>query len=549
MHISISRGVRLCVVAIMAAMISVDAQQGPAPTVTDQDILDGLKDPSRWLTYSGDYSSQRHSPLTQIAPQNVRRLTPQWIWQSEQSAPGRGLETTPLLLDGILYVTGLDNVAWALDARTGREIWRYRRELPARLTNCCGPNNKGFGMLGDRLFMTTLDAHVVALNRKTGRVIWDVPMEDYRGGYAGTVAPLVVKDKVIVGVAGADSGIRGFIDAYDAQTGKRLWRFYTIPAPEEPGGQTWPADGSYQRGGGGTWVTGSYDPELNLLFWGSGNPGPQLYGDLREGDNLYSNSLVVLDADTGQLRWHYQFTPHDTHDWDSTHTPVLAEVEIGGRPRKVVMVANRNGFFYTLDRATGRVLVAKPFVETSWANRIDPNGRPIVQNATGTTKCLPDQIGATNFMPASYDPVSKLFFVAARESCALWTSWKPDYVRGEGYRGGASRRVTPSYSALRAIDPTTGERRWEVRYPPSRRSSVLELAGGVMSTAAGLVFAGDPEGNFNAYDARTGENLWHYQTGAPIHGAGPISYLLDSRQYVLIPSGTVLIAFALPQEQ
>jgi alcohol dehydrogenase (cytochrome c) len=544
MHTSIARIVRVTVVATMAAVGSLAAQQSPSPTVSSQDILNGLKDPSSWPTYSGDYSGQRHSPLKQITPQNVHRLTPQWTFQSEQA--GRGLQTTPLLVDGILYVTGMDNYAWAIDARTGRTIWRYRRELPPPpVTNCCGPNNKGFGVLGDRLFMTTLDAHLVALNMKTGRVIWDAVVEDYRNGYSGTAAPLVVKDKVIVGVAGGDIGVRGFLDAYDAQSGKRVWRFYTVPAPGEPGSETWPAGDAYKRGGATTWVTGSYDPELNLVFWGTGNPGPQLYGADRKGDNLYSDSLLALDADTGQRRWHYQFTPHDTHDWDSIHTPVLADLEINGQPRKVVMVANRNGFFYTLDRSTGKVLVAKPFVETSWAKEIGRDGRPIVLNETGISDCLPDQLGATNFMPSSFDPALKLSFVTARESCSTWTYWKPEYARGEGYRGGASKKVGAIYSALRAIDPTTGERRWEFRYTPSRPEGGLGLAGGVMSTASGLVFAGDADGNFSAFDARTGKNLWHYQAGGSVR-ATAITYMLDGRQYVLIPSGTILTAFALP---
>ena len=336
----------------------------------------------------------------------------------------------------MLYVTGPQNVAWALDARTGRQIWRYRRELPATgLTACCGLVNRGFGVLGDKLFMTTLDAHLLALDMKTGSVVWDATLEDYKIGYASTIAPLVVKDKVIVGVAGGEFGIRGFIDAYDAQTGKRAWRFYTIPGPGEPGNNTWAGD-SWKTGGAGVWVTGAYDPEQNLVFYGTGNPGPDYHSESREGDNLYSTSLVAVDGDTGKLRWHYQFTPHDVHDWDSTEVPILADIMVAGQPRKVLMFANRNGFYYTLDRTTGKVIVAKPFVETNWAKEVDANGRPILlpghtPDEKGELTC-PDITGGTNFWPPTYDPSTQTFFVNAREVCATFYAWKPDTPRASG---------------------------------------------------------------------------------------------------------------------
>jgi alcohol dehydrogenase (cytochrome c) len=294
------------------------SSSAPASAVTPQHLLDGLKDPSRWLTYSGDYNGNRHSPLTQITPQNVNQLTAQWTFQTGTLGT---FQTTPLVIDGVLYVTGFNNNAWAIDARSGRQIWRYRRELPDDLKLCCGAVNRGFGVLGDRLYMATLDAHLVALDMKTGGVLFDVPIAEYRDGYSATVAPLVVKDKVIVGVAGAEYGIRGFIDAYDAQTGARAWRFYTVAGPGDPGARTWPPGEAYLRGGGSIWVTGTYDPQQNLVFFGTGNPGPDYYSNAREGDNLYTTSLVALDADTGERRWHYQFTPHDVHDWDSTQVP------------------------------------------------------------------------------------------------------------------------------------------------------------------------------------------------------------------------------------
>jgi len=513
--------------------------------VASQDLLDGFKNPARWLQYSGDYSGRRHSPLTQITPQNVSRLTAQWAFQADTIATGRGFETTPLVIDGVIYLTGANGNAWAIDARTGRQFWRFRHPNAPDLTaGATYPVNRGFAALGTQLFMVTLDAHVISLDMKTGAVVWDSVLEDYRNGYAATPAPLIVKDKVIVGSSGGENPTRGFIQAFDAKTGKRLWRFYTIPNPGEKGSETWPSPDAAIRGGAAAWVTGTYDPELNLVYYGTGNPNPDYYGDERKGDNLYTCSIVALDADTGQLKWHYQFTPHDTHDWDSNHIPVLADLQIGGQPRKVVMVANRNGFFYALDRATGKVLVAKPFTGTNWAREIGADGRPVVLEEMGTKKCLPDFWGGTNFMPPSYDPALNLFFVTARETCVTYVPVKPEITVGQNSVGGGVRRVADrvfDYGALRAIDPSTGERKWELKY------ATPSLAG-VMSTASGLVFAGDNEGNFMAVDARTGKPLWHYPTGQSIWGAAATTFLLDGRQFVMIPSGTTLVAFALPRD-
>jgi len=535
----------LVVLGAAALMATVAAQDAPPPLVSSQELLDGLKaDGSRWLTFGGNYTNQRHSPLTQITPANVTRLVPQWVFQTD--TPGR-FETTPLVRDNVLYVTGPLNVAWAIDARTGREIWRYKRELPPTggLTACCGLVNRGFGVLGDRLFMTTLDAHLLALDMKTGAVVWDATLEDFSKGYASTIAPLVVKDKVIVGVAGGEYGIRGFIDAYDAKTGKRAWRFYTIPGPGEPGHDTWAGD-SWQRGGASVWATGAYDPDLNLVYYGIGNPGPDYHSESRKGDNLYSDSLVALDPDTGTLRWHYQFTPHDLHDWDATEVPVLADLTIAGQPRKVVMLANRNGFFYTLDRTNGTLIVGKPYVVTTWAKEIGADGRPVilpgyVPDEKGSLTC-PDVTGATNFWPPSYDPSQHLFFVNAREVCATYYAWKQEYVPGERYTGGAGQRATGpdmrAFGALRAIDPATGERRWEFQY-------ISPSTAGVLTTASGLVFSGDAEGNFLALDSHAGKLLWRFQMGSALHGTSPITYMLDGRQQLLVPAGGTLTAWAL----
>jgi alcohol dehydrogenase (cytochrome c) len=532
---------------LLAGTVALAAQQAaPPPLVTLQEIGDGLPaDGSRWLTFGGNYSNQRHSPLTQITPANVDRLVPQWTFQTGTLG---NFETTSLVRDNVLYVTGPQNVAWALDARTGRQIWRYRRELPPNLTACCGLVNRGFGILGDKLFMVTLDAHLLALDRKTGNIAWDVTMQEYTNGYASTIAPLVVKDKVIVGVAGGEFGIRGFIDAYDAQTGKRAWRFYTIPGQGEPGNNTWAGD-SWKIGGAGVWVTGAYDPEQNLVFYGTGNPGPDYHSASREGDNLYSTSLVALDADTGKLRWHYQFTPHDLHDWDATQVPVLGEITVAGQPRKVVMFANRNGFYYTLDRTNGKLIVAKPFVNTTWAKEVDlPTGRPVLlpghePDEKGSVTC-PDITGGTNFWPPTFDPSTRTFFVNAREVCMTFYAWKPEYNAGDRFTGGAGQRVTsqefPAYGALRAIDPATGARKWEFRY-------LTPSTAGLLTTASGLIFSGDAEGNLLALDSRTGKLLWRYQMGAPMHGTSPTTYMLDGRQHVLVPAGTTLTAWALPQ--
>ena len=519
------------------------APGAPAPAITPQDLLQGLKDPGRWLTYSGDYNGHRHSPLTQITPQNVARLAPQWTFQTGQLG---SFQTTPLVHDGVLYLTGYNNTAWAVDARSGRPIWRYRRELPDDWRGCCGAVNRGFAALGDRLFMSTIDAHLIALDMKTGAVVWDAELADYKLGYSATVAPLVVKDKVIVGIAGAEYGIRGFIDAYDAATGARAWRFYTVAGPGDPGARTWPQGDAYLRGGGSIWVTGTYDPEQNMIFFGTGNPGPDYYSGSREGDNLYTTSLVALDADTGERRWHYQFTPHDVHDWDSTQVPVLGDLTIDGQPRKVVMFANRNGFFYTIDRVTGKVIVAKPFVETTWAKEIGPDGRPVLlpghlPDEDGEKTC-PDLGGGTNFMSPSFDPTTKLFFVTARETCATYYAFDQKFKPGDQYTGGATirPREQKNFGALRAIDPVTAAVKWEFRYTSVSSS-------GVLTTAAGLVFAGDGDGNVMAFDSRTGKNLWHYQLGSALRSTAGTTYMVDGRQYLLVPSGSTLTAFALPK--
>jgi len=447
----------------------------------------------------------------------------------------------------MMYITAPQNHAFAVDVRTGRPLWHYERALPKTMSLCCGPQNRGMAALGDSVFMGTLDAHVVALDAKTGRVRWDVAAAEADKGYSFTGAPLAVKDKVIIGVAGGEYGIRGFIDAYDAETGKRAWRFYTIPGEGEKGNDTWAGD-SWKRGGAPTWVTGSYDPDLNLVYWGTGNPGPQMYGANRAGDNLYSDSLVALDPDTGTLKWHFQFTPHDVHDWDSTHTPVLFDDTIAGQPRKLVAVANRNGFFYVLDRVTGAYLVGRKYTQVTWAKELDANGRPIVIPGTEPTpegnRVCPSGTGGTNWHQPSFNPITRLVYFFSKEQCDTFMAdakLEPPHRPGRPYIGSAFFAPPGEHdeAAVRAVDPKTGTIKWEFR----------EFSGawaGVFSTAGGLVFSGDGQGNFIALDADTGKDLWHVGLGADVHSAA-ISYASDGRQFITIPAGGAIFTFALPK--
>ena len=518
-----------------------------AQDITSADIARGFANASRWLSYSGDYTGQRFSPLTQITAANVEQLSAQWTFQTNVV---NKFEASPIVIDGTLYVTGALNHAWAIDGRTGRPLWHYQRTLPSGLKVCCGMVNRGFAVYRDRLFMATLDAHLVALDMKSGKELFDVEMEKPERGFAGTGAPLVVKDKLIVGIAGGEFANRGFLDAYDPMTGARLWRFYTVPGPGEKGSETW-SPGPPEllaRGGGPTWLTGTYDPELNLLYWGTGNPNPDWDGESRPGDNLYTGSLLALDPDTGALRWHYQFTPHDTHDWDANEIPVLADVRLDGRVRKVVMMANRNGFFYVLDRATGQLLLGRPFMNTTWSNEIGKDGRPVLipghdPTPAGTPTC-PDWYGGTNFMSPSYDASAGVFFVTVRETCARFIQRPPAGAVNVGDRqlGGTVAPVVDykNWGALRAIDPLTVDRKWEIKYGGAGWA-------GVLATAGGVVFSGDHEGAFFAANSKTGQKLFEYQTGSAIF-APPATYMIGDRQYVLIPSGANLTAFALPRK-
>jgi alcohol dehydrogenase (cytochrome c) len=511
----------------------------PAQVTYDR-LVNALKEQQNWLTYWGDYSAIRHRDLKQINTGNVKDVRLEWIFQTGQ--PG-AFEVVPLVVDGVMYLTGGNGYAYALDARSGRQLWQYKHAFPPGRK--ASGVNRGMAISGDRLFMVTPDANVVALEASTGRLIWQTEMAPYNNGqYSATMAPLAIKDKIITGISGAEFGIRGFIDAYDPATGKRVWRFYTVPEKGEPGGDTWAGD-SWRRGGGSTWMTGTYDPALNTLYWGVGNPGPDLYSDVRKGDNLYTCSLVALDPDTGKLKWHFQFTPHDLHDWDAAETPMLLDLKWRGRDRKLVVQANRNAFFYVLDRETGEFLMGKPFARQTWAKEIDRKGRPILMSnsdptSEGNRQC-PGLAGAANWMAPSYNPQTGLFYFPVREQCDVYYSSPPVYIEGKPYWGSVFRGVTEEkeWGLLKALDPLTGETKWDFKYYRAPWS-------GTLSTAGGLIFSGDEDGYLMAFDAQTGKNLWKINTGNRLV-TSPITYMLSGRQYLTMPSGSALLTFALPE--
>jgi len=503
--------------------------------VTGEHLL--KPDPANWLHYNGQYHSQRHSALNQVHTGNVSRLAAKWIFHVPNA---RQLQNVPIIANGIMYVSQ-PNEVYALDARTGRQIWAWFRQ-PALQK---GPN-RGVAVYGNRVFVTTPDAHLVALDARTGSELWASKIAEASDGYWSPAAPLIVKGKVIAGIAPGDHGLNGWLDAYDANTGERLWRWHSIPRPGEPGNETWAGD-SWKTGGGATWLTGSYDPELNLLYWGIGNPAPDFDGDKRKGDNLYTESIVALDADTGKLKWYFQNTPHDVHDWDSVEIPVLVDAELRGRKRKLLAQANRNGFYYVLDRETGEFLHGTPFVRLlNWASGLTKEGRPIrvpgvVPTLQGTKTC-PATSGATNWMSPAYNPDTGYFYVVAQEGCGINTK-SADTFRPGGFpfmgTGYIESPEEPWQMYVRALDYTTGKLQWEYKQINSRR-----YGAGLLSTAGGLLFAGDDQGTLTALDARTGRPLWHFNTGQQIKGQ-PVTYRVAGRQYVAIAAGSNVVAFGL----
>jgi len=501
--------------------------------LTYERIRDSQREPQNWLTYFGDYQGRHYSELSEITPSNVNTLQTRWAFQ----VPATGmLQVTPLVVDGVMYITGFSGYVAALDARSGRLLWQHRR--PAE-----GQANRGVAVLGGRVFFTSVDAHVVALDAKSGRMVWETQMADPKAGYFATMAPLALKDKIITGISGGEFGIRGFIDAYEPATGKRMWRFYTIPGPGEYGHETWEGD-SWKRGGAPTWMTGTYDPETDTLYWGVGNAGPDLDGEVRKGDNLFTSSIVALDATTGKRRWHFQFTPHDTHDWDSNETPMLVDRMFRGQQRKLMIHADRNGFFYVLDRTDGKFLLGKPFVRQTWAKGLDEKGRPILMpNSEASLEGqlhYPSLSGGTNWQAPSYDPVTGWFVMAFREMGDVYIREPGEYVAGKSYWGGKSvPGKETEWAGVKAIDPESGDAKWEFRFIYG------SLAAGVLATRGGVVFAGCRDGNLVALESRTGKLLWRFQTGAEINSSA-ISYAVDGHQYIALAAGQVLYSFALP---
>jgi alcohol dehydrogenase (cytochrome c) len=508
--------------------------------VTWERLKNTEAEPQNWLTYSGSMSSQRYSQLASINSQNIDFLELKWSYQIPEIDRA---ETVPLVVDGIMFITEAPSNLTAVDAKTGRVYWRYEHDLPEDLRICCGRNNRGVAILGETLYMSTLDAHLVAIDARTGNLLWNKEVADHQAGYSKTAAPLIVKDLVVTGIAGGEFGIRGFIDAYNSKNGDLVWRTFAIPGEGEPGNETWSGD-SWKTGGASTWLTGSYDPDLNLIYWGTGNPGPDWNGDVRLGDNLYSDSALALDADSGEINWHFQFTPHDVHDYDSIQIPILADIEISGTQQPVMMWANRNGFYYTINRKTGKFILGKPFATQTWAESLDADGSPIrVPGMAPTYEGImvsPPIVGATNWYSPAFSEQTGLFYVTAFDGEQEFFKRDEEYEEGERFTGGGGRYTQPMdafHSAIRAIDPTTAEIAWE--FPIMPRSSA-----GISTTAGGLLLTGSADGYFFALNAFTGKELWHISLGGRVHAA-PMTFAVDGKQYITIAAGNVVYTFGL----
>jgi alcohol dehydrogenase (cytochrome c) len=497
---------------------------------------------ANWTSYNGDYSGRRYTSLAQITPENVAQLRAQWVFHIRDS---NDLEVTPVVVNGIMFVTAA-NDAFALDARTGRQIWHYSRPVTEGLIDDASQHhNRGVGVWRSRVFLETDNAHLLCLDARSGHLLWDVPYAEGNKNYGATSAPLIVKDKVLVGTSGGDDGVRGFLAAFDAETGNPAWRFWTIPGPGEFGSESWPGK-LYLRGGGTTWMPGTYDSELNTIYWGTSNPAPDFDGGVRPGDDLYTDCVLALDPDTGKLKWYFQFTPHDLFDFDAVETPVLLDAQYQGQPRKLLVQANRNGFLYVLDRTDGKFLSAVPFVKKlNWAKGIDEKGRPIrteVQPTADGMKVCPSFTGATNWYSPSYNPQTHLFYFLAQEDCGTFFLKPEQFTEGRAFYATGVKRARGEKKAkiLLAYNLETGAFEW--RYPQVGEGG---SSGGTMTTAGGLVFFGDEAESFEAVDGRTGAQLWHFTPGQRMH-ASPMSYAVQGKQHVAIASGSDIFTFALP---
>jgi alcohol dehydrogenase (cytochrome c) len=511
--------------------------------VRTQELLAPMTD--NWLSYNGDYSGRRYSPLSQINVKNANQLRAEWIFHSRNSDH---LEVTPVVVNGTMFVTSA-NDTFALDAQTGRTVWHDARPNSEGLIDDASRHiSRGVGVWHNRVYRETDNAHLLCLDARSGNLIWDVAYADWNSNYGATSAPLVVNDKIIVGTSGGDDGVRGFVAAYDAESGKLAWRFWTIPGPREFGSNSWPGE-LYLHGGGTTWMPGTYDPELKTLFWGTSNPAPDFEGSVRPGDDLYTDCVLALDPETGKLKWYFQFTPHDLFDYDATETPVLIDGAYKGQPRKLLVQANRNGYIYILDRSTGEFLSAVPFVEKlNWAQEIDPKGRPIRTDVKPTphgTKVCPGYAGATNWFAPSYNEWTQLFYFIALEQCQTYFSaTEPQhFTPGKEFYSTGVKHIPGenSQKVLLAFNVATGILAWKYSQVGGAHST-----GGTMSTAGGLLFFGDDAESLEAVDARDGKPLWHFNTGQDM-SASPMSYAVSGRQYVAIAAGSDIFSFALPQ--
>jgi alcohol dehydrogenase (cytochrome c) len=533
----------LCGLAVTALVLG-SRVESAAQNVTYDQILHSASHPEDWITYGGNYAAQRFSELKQINKTNVDELKLRWVYQLRRSGI---FESSPIVVDGMMYVTEPPTTVTALDVRTGRPVWRWTADLPKDLlTIGLFPTNRGVAILGDTVYVATIDAHLVALDAKTGNMRWRVEIGDNKQAVAITQAPMAINGKIIVGMGGGEGGLRGFIDAYDAKDGQRLWRLYTIPTTGEPGVETWEGD-SYKYGGATTWNTGAYDPELNTLYWGTGNPAPDWNGDARKGDNLYSCSLLAIDADTGKLKWYFQFSPHETHDWDAAEPPILFDATINGKRRKIVAQADRNAFYYVLDRVTGEFITGKAYANETWTKGLDAKGRPIeLPNIDPTPQgnlIYPSITGSVNWTSSSYSPLTGLFYVDTREQGAYYYKGHPTiepHNPNDTGGGGGQKLVNgdAAYTAVRALEATTGDRKWEFKM-------VGDSWTGTLATAGGLVFCADSQGNFFALDAGDGKPLWNIQLGNSVR-ANPITYAVDGKQYVVGEAGNAVSVFSLP---
>jgi alcohol dehydrogenase (cytochrome c) len=540
---------------------------GTAPPVvsgvTYERILNARSEPENWLTYYGAYNGQRYSPLDQINTENVKRIGPAWMFQAGTSGMIAGastyaFEAAPIVVDGVMFLSGWDGWLWALDAKTGQEFWRYKHAVPYDVSLCCGNVNRGVAVARGKVFMVTGNAHVIALDAATGKKVWDRTYGDVRAGESATVAPLVVKNKVIVGSSGGEFGVRGHMDAFDLETGEHQWRCYMVPKPGEPGSETWPADGeAWARGGANCWITSTFDPETNLLYVGTGNPAPDFDGGVREGDNLYTDSIVAVDVDAGQIRWHYQCTPHDLWDYDSIGECILFESD----GRKLLGHFDKNGYFFVVDRTDGSLVQITPFVDRiDWGaitrdGQVTPRRYPDKEGEP--VHFFPGPAGAKEWTHAAYSPKTGLFYVPVQDVGATATRRRREFKESIPYWGAGvqvdAEDMTGSVSAFDA----SGEEKWRWR-------NEIPMCASVLATGGDLVFAGEPSGEFNALDARTGDLLWQFQCGSG-HHSSPTTYMVDGRQYIAVPvgwggwiegflpgmlgagHGSALIVFALPE--